>query len=384
MAGLRVALVHHWLVTPGGAEKVLYELHQMWPEAPIFTAAFTPDKFPELEGADVRPTWLNKVPFAKTKHQLFPVLRGLSFRMLDLSAYDIVISSCAAEAKYVKTGPNTLHVCYCHTPIRYYWSDYQWYLEHPPFGALNPLAKLVLPLMIDHLRRLDYQEAQSVNVYLANSKTVQERIKKYYHRDSTVIYPPIETKPLLKLQRKHNDYYLIVGRQVAYKRLDIAVDAFNALGLKLKVVGSGEEISRQRGRAKSNIEFLGWLPDAERNRLFAGARGFVWPQEEDFGMTAVEAMAAGCPVIAYDRGGSQEYMTEGVTGTLFEEQTPAALVEAIRRFEMMSLDESKIRERAKEFDSEVFRKRMADFVRDQWSTFEGKRQTAEMLVPTTK
>lgn len=369
MAKLRVALVHHWLVSSGGAEKVLYELHQMWPEAPIFTAAYSHEKFPELANADVRTTWLNKVPLAKTKHQLFPVLRGLSFKMLDLSGYDLVISSCAAEAKYVKTGPNTLHICYCHTPIRYYWSDYEWYLAHPPFGVLNPVAKLALPLMIRWLRRLDYEAAQSVDVYVANSRTVQSRITKYYHQDSTVIYPPIVTNPLLKMPRKHGDYYLIVGRQVAYKRLDLAVDAFNALGLRLKVAGAGEEVTKQRARAGTNIEFLGWVSDDERNRLFAGARGFIWPQEEDFGMTALEAMAAGCPVIAYDRGGAREYMTEGVTGTLFKEQSPGALVEAIRRFEGMDINELAIRARAKEFDVLVFRAKMRAFVTDEWALF---------------
>ena len=165
----------------------------------------------------------------------------------------------------------------------------------------------------------------------------------------------------------------MVGRQVAYKRLDLAVDAFNALGLKLKVVGEGEEISRQQPRAKSNIEFTGWLSDRERNKLFAGARAFIWPQEEDFGITAVEAMAAGCPVIAFNKGGAREYVTEGVTGALFDQQTPAALVEAIRRFEVMSLDESAIRNRALEFDSRVFRSKLADFVNREWKKFEHKK-----------
>jgi glycosyltransferase involved in cell wall biosynthesis len=367
---MRIAIVHHWLVSSGGAEKVLYELHQMWPDAPIFTAAYSPEKFPEFAKADIRTTWLNNVPFAKSKHQLFPLLRGLSFKMLDLSSYDLVISSCAAEAKYVKTGPNTLHICYCHTPIRYYWSDYEWYLAHPPFGVLNPLAKLALPLMINWLRRLDYSAAQSVDVYVANSDTVKQRIAKYYHKDSTVIYPPIITKPLLNLPRKHDDYYLIVGRQVAYKRLDLAVDAFNALGLRLKVVGEGEEVAKQRIRAHSNIEFLGRVSDEERNRLFAGATGFIWPQEEDFGMTALEAMAAGCAVIAYDKGGAREYMIEGVTGVLFQDQTVKALVEAVRRFEQMDIDEITVRARAKEFDVLVFRNKMLELVEDRWSVFE--------------
>jgi glycosyltransferase involved in cell wall biosynthesis len=366
---VRVALVHHWLVSSGGAEKVLYELHQMWPDAPIYTAAYSPEKFPEFKNADIRTTWLNNVPFAKTKHQLFPLLRGLSFKMLDLSSYDLVISSCAAEAKYVKTGPHTLHICYCHTPIRYYWSDYEWYLAHPPFGVLNPIAKLALPFMINWLRRLDYRAAQSVNVYVANSDTVKKRIAKYYKKDSVVIYPPIVTKPLINLPRKHGDYYLIVGRQVAYKRLDLAVDAFNSLGLQLKVVGEGEEVAKQRLRAHDNVEFLGRVTDEERNRLFAGATGFIWPQEEDFGMTALEAMAAGCAVIAYDRGGAREYMTEGVTGTLFQEQSAIAIVEAVRRFEKMNFDETLVRSRATEFDESVFRTKMGEFVDRKWYEF---------------
>jgi glycosyltransferase involved in cell wall biosynthesis len=257
----KVALVHHWLVSRGGAEKVLYELHQMYPDAPIYTAAYTPEKFPEFADVDVRVTWLDKLPLAKKKHQFFPVLRGLAFKSLDLSAYDLVISSCSAEAKYVRTGPNTLHICYCHTPIRYYWSDYAWYLAHPPFGKLNWLAQLLLPIMIGWLKRLDYKAAQGVDVYVANSKAVQQRIKKYYHRDATVVYPCVDTAPLAALERTSGGYYLIVGRQVAYKRLDLAVEVFNELGLPLKVVGEGEEIARQKSLAKANIEFLGWVDD---------------------------------------------------------------------------------------------------------------------------
>jgi glycosyltransferase involved in cell wall biosynthesis len=384
MSAPKVALVHHWLVSPGGAERVLYELHQMWPSAPIYTAAYSPEKFPEFANADVRPTWLNKVPFAKTKHQLFPVLRGLSFKMLDLSKYDLVISSCAAEAKFVKTGPNTLHICYCHTPIRYYWSDYEWYLEHPPFGALNPIAKIVLPLMIGYLRRLDYQAAQSVDFYVANSGTVQERISKYYKRESVVIYPPILTKPLLQLPRTADGYYLVVGRQVAYKRLDLAVDTFNRLGLKLKVVGVGEEVNRQKLRSKSNIEYLGWVPDEDRNRLFAGALGFIWPQEEDFGMTALEAMAAGCPVIAYNRGGAQEYMTDSETGVLFDEQTVSSLTKAIRRFEAIDFDEMKVRDRAKEYDVAVFRQKLQSFVSEKMLEFNEAGKIPNNHVPEPK
>ncbi len=373
MPAPRVALVHHWLTSPGGAEKVLYELHRMWPEAPIFTAAYIPEKFPEFAGADVRTTFLDKLPFIKHKHQLFPIFLGLPFKTLDMSEYDLVISSCAAEAKYVRTGPKTLHICYCHTPVRYYWVDYEWRLSHMPFGRFNWLARMVFPLVIGVLRRVDYKGAQGVNVYLANSEHVQKRIKKYYHRDSTVIYPPILTKPLLKLPRTDGGYYLIVGRQVASKRLDLSVEAFNELGLRLKVVGVGEEIAGQKAHAKPNIEFLGRLPDDERNRLFAGAKGFIQAYEEDFGMVAIEAMAAGTPVVAYGKGGALEYVKDGETGVLFDAQTPEAMIAAVRRLEGIDFDADAIRAWSRHFDVGEFEARVRKFVEAEWVRFEAAR-----------
>jgi len=369
VAKLRVALVHHWLVSRGGAETVLYELHRMWPEAPIYTAAYIPKKFPEFSQADVRTTFLDKIPLLKHKHQLFPIFLGLPFKTLDMSQYDLVISSCAAEAKYVRTGAKTLHICYCHTPVRYYWSDYEWRLKHLPYGPFNWLARIFFPLVVGILRRIDYKGAQGVDVYVANSKFIQKRIKRYYRRDSTVIYPPVSAQALLQLQRNERDYYLIVSRQVASKRIDLAVDAFNELGLRLKVVGVGEELEPQRARAKANIEFLGWVSDEERNRLMAGARAFVFPAEEDFGIVPLEAMAAGTPVIAYNGGGAPEYITDGETGVLFDEQTPQVLAEAVKRFDGMKFDPETIRSRARQFDVQVFRQRMRDFVEAEWQKF---------------
>lgn len=374
MAKSRIAITHHWLTSMGGAEKVLFQLHQMYPEAPIYTTAYIPKKFPELQGADVRTTFLNKIPLLKYKHQLFPMFLGTPFKTLDMSGYDIVISNDAAEAKYVRTKPQTLHICYCHTPVRYYWTDYEWRLRNMPFGKFNWLARIFYPLLVRRLRKVDYEAAQKVTVFAANSLHIQQRIKQYYHRDSTVIYPPIETEILGRLPSGSRDYYLIVGRQVASKRLDIAVDAFNDLGLPLKVVGSGEEIARQRPRAKDNIEWLGFVSLEERNRLFAGAKGFIFPPEEDFGMVPVEAMAAGTPVIAFDKGGAPEYVVDGKTGVLFDKQTGVALAEAVRRFETMKFDEQYIREWAKKWDISVFRKQMREFVDEQWRKFERGRR----------
>jgi len=369
----RVALVHHWLTSPGGGERVLYELHLMYPEAPIYTSAYIPEKFPEFEGADIRTTFLNKIPWLKRKHQLFPLLLGIPFKTFNMDEYDLVISSCAAEAKYVRTGPKTLHICYCHTPVRYYWADYRWRLNNMPFGAFNPLARVVFPLLIKPLRHIDYAAAQGVDAFIANSNHIKARIKQYYHRESTVIYPPIVTEYLEKLPSGSKDFYLIVGRQVASKRLDVAVDAFNELGLPLKVAGSGEEIAHLRGRAKSNIEFLGRVSEDERDRLYAGAKGFIFPPEEDFGMTPIEALAAGTPVIAFGKGGALEYVVEGVTGTLFAEQTPEALIEAVRRFEVMKFDDEVLRAAARKFDVSLFRKQIREFVEGKWAEFESKK-----------
>jgi glycosyltransferase involved in cell wall biosynthesis len=368
----KVALVHDWMVSPGGAEKVLYQLHQMWPDAPIYTAAFEPDMFPEFGGADVRPTWLDLIPLAKTKHQLFSIPRALAFLTLNLSAYDIVISSCSAESKYVRTGKHTLHICYCHTPIRYYWSDYDWYLQHPPFGRLNSLARVVLPLIIGALRRLDFRGAQRVDSFIANSKFVQARIEKYYKRTSTVIYPPVDLGRF-SVSEQHGDYYLIVGRQVAYKRLDLAIDAFNSLGLQLKISGTGEEIASQQPRARPNIEFLGRVPDDQLGALFAGAKGLVFPAEEDFGIVPVEAMACGTPVIVYGEGGALESVVEGVTGTLFREKTPQALIEAVRRLETMTFYRAAIRAQAEKFSEPVFQDNIRAFVAQEWERFDSKR-----------
>ena len=369
MSSPRVALVHHWLTSPGGAEKVLYELHQMYPQAPIYTTAFRPEKFPEFRGADVRTTFLDKVPFLKRKHQLFPLFLGLPFKTLDMSSYDIVISSDAAEAKLVRTGPRTMHICYCHTPVRYYWSDYQWRLEHMPFGAFNWLGKLVFPLVVGRLRDIDYRGAQGVDFFVANSRHVKDRIERYYHRESEVIYPPVLTRPLLELERSMGNYYLIVGRQVASKRLDLAIDAFNELGLMLKVVGDGEELAIQRPRAKSNIEFLGRVSDSQRNELMAGARAFIFPPEEDLGIVPLEAMAAGTPVIAFQGGGAPEFVINGRTGVLFNAQTVESLVSAVRKFEGLHFDSRIVRSKACEFDVGIFRQKMREFVAQRWREF---------------
>jgi glycosyltransferase involved in cell wall biosynthesis len=349
------------MVSPGGGEKVLLELHKLWPEAPIYTAAYEPAKFPEFAQADVRPTWLNKIGLAKRKHQLFSLARAWAFKGLNLSSYDLVISSTSAESKFVKTGPKTVHICYCHTPIRYYWSDYDWYRENPPFGILNPVAQVVLPILIPFLRRMDYQAAQKVDYFIANSKNVQQRIKKYYNRDSVVIYPPIDISRF-KVATGEGEYYLVIGRQVAYKRLDLAVEVFNELGTPLVVAGVGEEIKRQQPKSKSNIKYVGRVTEADVPELYAKAKALIFPAEEDFGLVPVEAMASGRPVIAYAKGGALETVVDGVTGVLFKDQTKGSLLEAIKRAERIKFDRQVIRQHTQQFDKSYFEQQIRAFV----------------------
>ncbi|HSX48034.1 MAG TPA: glycosyltransferase [Candidatus Nanoarchaeia archaeon] len=371
MAAPKVAIVHDWMVTPGGGERVVYELHKIWPEAPVYTSAYDPEKFPEFKDADVRTTWLNGIGLARRKQQLFTIPRAWAFKGLDLSDYDIVISSCSAESKYVKVGLRTLHVCYCHTPIRYYWSDYGWYRKHPPFGWLNPLAKLVLPLLIPMLRRMDYNAAQKVHIFVANSNSVRERIRKYYDRHSEVIFPPVDTAKF-HVGQGEGEYYLVFGRQVAYKRLDLAVRAFNELGEKLVVGGGGEEINRQKPRAKANIRFMGRVPEGEVADLFAKAKALIWPQEEDFGITAVEMMAAGRPVIAYAKGGAFDYVIDGVTGVLFHDQSAESLAEAVKKSQRIKWDRDVIRKHAEKYDNQVFAAKIKALVDREYQEFQSK------------
>lgn len=364
----KVALVHDWLVSPGGGERVLLALHQLWPEAPIYTAAYDPNKFPEFKNADVRPTWLNRIGLAKRRHQLFSIPRAWAFKGLDLSDYDIVISSASAEAKYVRTGPNTLHICYCHTPIRYYWSDYQWYLKNFPIKSLRWLVPLIMPALIGPLRRMDYKAAQKVDVFVANSRFVAERIKKYYDRDSTVVYPPVATSRF-KAGGGPGEYYLVFGRQVAYKRLDLAVEAFNKLGLPLLVAGVGEEAAKQQALSGANIRYSGRVAEADLPAVFEKATALVFPAEEDFGITPVEAMAAGRPVIAYGQGGVTESVVDGQTGLLFAPQTAEALSAAVTKSQAIKWDGAKIRTHAEQFDEAVFKSKIKALVAQQYAQF---------------
>jgi glycosyltransferase involved in cell wall biosynthesis len=365
---IKIALVHDWLTNLAGSERVILALHELYPQAPIYTSVYSPENFPQLAGADVRTSFLQKVPGARQKHQAFPWLRTVAFERFDLSEYDVVITSCHAESKGVITRPETMNLCYCYTPIRYYWSGYAHYLDNPRFGVLNPLVKLVMPYMVNYLRVWDRCAADRVDMFVAISHYVARRIRKYYRREAGVIYPPVNTsafQPVLS----PDDYFLMVGRLIPYKRADVVVEAFNRLGLKLKIVGEGSELAGLKSRARPNIEFLGRVPDGELSEIYSRCLAFVFPQEEDFGITPLEAMAAGRPVIAYRGGGALETIEEGETGVFFDSQDASSLEAAVRGFDAASFDPGRLRRHAEGFDVSVFQAKMDDLVRSAWMDY---------------
>lgn len=364
----KVALVHDWLTNLAGAERVLIALHETFPEAPIYTSVFVPDLFEPLDGADVRTSFLQRVPFARRKHQAFPFFRTLAFEGFDLSEYDIVISSCHAEAKGVLTSPETLHICYCYTPVRYYWGGYNRYRAEPRFGVLNPLVRTALPLMTGYLRLWDRCAADRVDRFVATCGNVAARIEKYYRRDAQVIYPPVDVRRL-PLGAGPGEYYLVVGRHVPYKRTDLAIEVFNRMGLPLVIVGEGSELNDLRRQARSNVTFLGHVSDAELSEVYARARALVFPQDEDFGITPLESMAAGRPVIAYRSGGALETVVEGETGVFFDRQEPASLETAVRSLEEAEFKPLRLRSHAMGFDVTVFRKRIEEYALREWEAF---------------
>jgi len=364
---LKIAIVADWLTNQAGAERVVLTLADLFPNADIYTSVFKAKAFPELKDRHVYTSFLQTMPFGR-RHQLWPTLRPRAFEELNLDNYDIVISSASAEAKGVITKPETLHICYCHTPTRYYWSHYHYYLEHPEYGPLNPIVKWVMPKLIHNLRLWDRVAADRVDVFIANSKTTAARIRKYYEANSTVIYPPIDTHRF-NISREADDYYLIVGRQTGYKRTDIAIEAFNRLGWPLKIVGSGPMLKKWMMKAKRNVEFLGRVTDEEVAQLMSRAQALIFPGEEDAGIVPLEAMASGRPVIAYAKGGSTETIVDGKTGLFFKEQTAASLLAAVKKHSQTTWRPSAIREHALQFDTSIFRRKIKNFVNQYYEEY---------------
>lgn len=365
----RVAIVADWLTTMGGAEDVILALAKAFPGAPIYTSVYTPDKVPAFKQFDVRTTYLQGLPGPLRKlHKFFPMLRVKAFQKLDLSDYDIIISSSSAEAKQVrKTRPDQVHICYCHTPIRYYWSHYKEYKKDPGFGKLNWLVRLAMPFLVPPLRKADYNAAQKVDVFIANSEEVQRRIKKYYKKPSTIVHPPVDVSRFSPA-RTREDYYVALGRQVPYKRIDLAVAAATELNIPLKVFGNGSEHDRLVKMAGPTVEFytdrFGDASDAAVTLALNQAKGYIFPAEEDFGIVQAQALAAGAPVIGYGRGGTLDIVQDGESGVLFYKQTVPAIVAAIKKAEALSFHPAALQRKAKRFDQSLFLTKIKKIVAD--------------------
>ncbi len=356
---MKVALVHDYLNQYGGAERVLEAFCQIFPQAPIYTLLYDKERTGwAFADRRIQTSFLQKIPLLKSHHRPFLMLMPLAIEQFDLSQYDLVLSDSASYAKGVITSPKTLHICYCHTPIRYAWDDSHKYIEE--FGYPG-LVKKFIPFFMNYIRLWDEQAAQRVDQFIANSQFVAQRIKKYYHQDSEVIHPPVKTN-LFYLADRPDKYFLMVGRFLPYKRFDLAIESFNQLGLPLKIIGDGPEKKKLQKKAKSNIEFIGLVSDEKLKDYYAHCQAFIFPQEEDFGITAVEAMAAGRPVIAYQAGGALEIVQPGITGLFFKEQTTDYLIEALRNFKLTDFDPKLIREKAREFDQERFKEKIREFI----------------------
>ncbi len=365
---MKVAIVHDWLNQWGGAEQVLDVLHGLFPNAPVYTSIYDPDAVPSAwKSWDIRPSWMDRLPAIHRRHQPYLPLYALAFARMNLSGYDLVISNKSGFCHGVHTGPEALHICYCLTPTRYVW-DYQGYVQRE---AVSPLVRILLLPLIAILQNWDRRAADRVDLFVAISDTVRARIARFYERDAPVIHPPVDVDRF-RVEESKQDFYLIVSRLVPYKRLDLAIEAFRRLARPLVVIGDGRARGQLQAAAPDNVRFLGHLSNGQVSRYMARAKALILPGEEDFGVVPLEAQAAGTPVIAYAGGGALETVVEGVTGTLFSQQTPESLLEAVERLERIRLKPDTIRNHALGFGKQAFQERFASFVEAQWTKHQGR------------
>lgn len=357
---MKVALVHDYLNQMGGAERVVLALHELFPDAPLYTSIYDPQRVDAaFRSIDIRTSFMQKLPLVKKHHQPFLPLYPFAMERFDLRGYDLVLSSSSAFGKGVITRPGTMHICYCHTPMRWCW-NYDEYVERENLGKM---ARSMLPFFITNLRVWDQTTSMRVDHFIANSPVVADRIQKYYRREAVVIPPPIEvSRFLFDPTTQPEDYFLVVSRFMPYKRIDLAIEACNHRGLPLLIIGSGRDEQRLKKLAGPTIRFLGRLSDEEVLHYYAHCRALILPGEEDFGITPLEAQASGRPVIAFGEGGALASVIDGVTGVFFREQTVASLVATLATFDESYYDTQAIRSHALEFDKARFHRRMLQFI----------------------
>ncbi len=366
MENAKVALVHDWLTGQRGGEKVLEVLAEIFPKAPIYTLFHIKgSQHPDIEKRVIRTSFLQGMPFLAKKYRSYLPFFPLAIEMFDFQEYDLVVSSSHCVAKGAIPAPDALHICYIHSPMRYAWNLYFSYFAPE---RLSPFSRWIIPPAIHRLRTWDAASAARVDRFVANSVNVARRVGKYYRREADVIPPPVDTeffKPDDSVVR--GDYHLIVSALVPYKRIDLAIDAFNKTGVPLKIVGTGPELGALRKRAKENVKFLGAVGGGHLRRLYQGAAAFLLPGEEDFGIATLEAQACGTPVIAYGRGGSLETVVPGETGILFGEPTVAGLLGALDKFRTFTSNMEKIRSNAMRFSRTKFKEEMSLYLGKAWA-----------------
>lgn len=366
---MKLAVVHDYLNQYGGAERVVETLHELYPSAPVFTSIFLPDNLPSsFESYDIRTSFMQKLPFLNKHFKKYLPLYQNAIETFDLSGFDVILSSSSAFAKGVKVPDRVCHICYCYSPMRFVW-EYDSYIKHE---NISNLYRLFLPFVIGRLRRWDLDTVDRVHSYIAISNYVKEKIASCYGRQASVIYPPVNVSRF-QVNSKRDNFYLVVSRLNAYKRIDLVLDVFKKLGLPLFVAGSGPMEESLKATASNNIKFLGKVSDQMLTDLYRKCRAFIFPGKEDFGIAPVEAMASGSPVIAFGAGGALETIVDGVTGLYFHEQSPESLFSAVRKFELISWDPLLIRKHAEQFDKDIFKDKMRVFIQEKVRVFQNSK-----------
>ena len=362
---MKVAIVCDWLTNVGGAERVLKAVHDMYPKASIYTSKYDKKGIDWFLDADVRTGWLQIFPTCFRR--ILGPLRQIYFNHLDLSDYDAIISVTGAEAKSVKKG-KAIHFCYCHVPTQYYWQFYDDYIKNPGFGFLNPLVRFFFRILVNPLKKADYKSAQKPDYYITISSYASELIKKYYNRESIIIHPPVAVKDFhgkpTKRQTKQTYNFIVTSRQVNWKRIDLAIEACKKTKDNLTIVGTGPE-HNSLVRLAGNYPLITFKPQMNQKGLkkeIEMSDGYIFPSFEPFGIAPVEALAAGCPVIAYGKGGSLDYVEEGKNGIFFEKQTANSLSKAIRKFKTIHFDADKVMKSAEQFDEKIFTEKLRGYI----------------------
>lgn len=360
---MKLAIVHDYLNQYGGAERVLEAMHEVWPDSQVYTIFYDFKKLPQFKNWNPTPTFIQQLPFFRTHYEKYFPLFPTAIEQIELEDFDVVISISSAWVKGVITSPNTLHICYLLNPMRFAWEEYYLRIRRTP-----RIFRLPLRILMNYIRLWDVVSTQRVDHLITLSNTVRDRALKYYNHDSTIIYPPCDTSffvpnPALKVQ----DYFLIVSRLKSYKKIEIAVSAFNELGLPLLIIGEGEERGFLEKIARPNVQFLGRISDEETRSYYQRAQALIFPTLEDFGIVPVEAQACGTPVIAFKGGGALETVKEGETGTFFFPQTKEALIEKVKEFDRSRFNPEVLRKHALEFDKEVFKQKIKNFVMEKHS-----------------